>query len=596
MIVGQIGRLFSCARVALILVTAAGSATAGEIPAALYDKARAQASVRVIVQLRVATIPEGHLESTNAVASQRQGIAARRSKLMTDLAATRHRMIREFETIPFVALEVGPDALLVLEASPDVVGVEEDYLLRLLLSQSVPLVGAPQAWAAGFDGTGTAVAILDSGIDKTHPFLAGKVVEEACFSSNGSCPNGLTSQIGSGAAAPCTYSPSDCFHGTFVAGIAAGAGVSFSGVAKGAQLIAVQVESRQTGSSCTGGPDPCARSFISDLVMGLERVFALRNLYAIAAANVSVGSIELASTSPCDSGIVNAMVKGTIDNLRSVGIATIIASGNDSFINGIEFPACISTAISVGATTKADVVWPLSNSASFLSLLAPGVSITSSVPGGGFTSGQGTSFAAPHVTGAWAVLKQKKPTATVTEVLNALTSTGLPITDPKNGIATPRIRVNQALQTFLSTSSPASVPQILNVVTLQGVGGSEQRTFLTADFITFEATYIDPNPACAGVSPVLGQLLLFNPEGQLHFTFAAGSAAFSEGSKSRLLFTDLLPGTLPAGDYQYVFLVRDCTNVNIFVSGFQSIRVLPPEPSGAGHDRGGRPLGLLSLS
>jgi hypothetical protein len=64
-------------------------------------------------------------------------------------------------------------------------------------------------------------------------------------------------------------------------------------------------------------------------------------------------------------------------------------------------------------------------------------------------------MAAPHVTGAWAILKQKKPSATVDEVLTALTSTGLPITDPKNGIAKPRIRVNQALQA-IGPSTPVT--------------------------------------------------------------------------------------------------------------------------------------------
>jgi subtilisin family serine protease len=522
----------------------------------------------------VKAVPEGRLGSADAVASQRQKIADRRSAVFAELAGTRHRTIRAFETIPFVALEVWPDAWPALQRSGNVVAVEEDRLERAALSQSVPLVGANQAWAAGFDGTGIVVAILDTGVDKTHPFLSGKVVEEACYSNSGNCPNGLDSQTGSGAGVPCTYASDGCRHGTRLAGIAAGAGPTFSGVAKGAQIMAVQVFSRFTGSTCADfdvDEDPCALTFLSDQIAGLERVFALRNQYTFAAVNLSIGSGKF--TSPCDSE--EPARKAVIDNLRSVGIATVIASGNDGFADAINAPACISTAVSVGSTTKADIVSSFSNSASFLSLLAPGQSITSSVPGGAFATGNGTSFAAPHVAGAWAILKQKKPTATVTEVLNALTSTGLPITDPKNGIATPRIRVNQALQTFLSTSSPANVPQILNVVTLQGVGGSEQRTFLTADFITFEATYVDPNPACAGVPPVLGQLLLFNPEGQLLFTFGAGSAAFSEGSKSRLLFSDVLPGTLPAGDYQYVFLVRDCTNVNIFVSGFQSIRVLP---------------------
>jgi len=123
-------------------------------------------------------------------------------------------------------------------------------------------------------------------------------------------------------------------------------------------------------------------------------------------------------------------------------------------------------------------------------------------------------------------------------------------------------------------SGPANVPQILNVSTLKGEGGDEQRTFLTTDLITFEATYYDPNPNCVEAAPVLLQLLLFNLEGQLLFTFSGGS--ISLGSGYHLLFEDTFPPTIPAGNYQHVFLVRDCTDVNIFVSGFQTIRVLAP--------------------
>lgn len=170
------------------------------------------------------------------------------------------------------------------------VGVEEDRLLSPLLSQSVPLIGADQAWAAGFDGTGIVVAILDTGVDKTHPFLAGKVVEGACFSSSGICPNGLTTQIGGGSAVPGAYAANGCQHGTYVAGIAAGSGASFSGVARGARIIAVQVFSRLPGSQCAGaGEDPCALASVSDLIAGGERVLTLSSQYAIAAVNVSLG-------------------------------------------------------------------------------------------------------------------------------------------------------------------------------------------------------------------------------------------------------------------------------------------------------------------
>jgi subtilisin len=415
----------------------------------------------VIAQLRVHTTAEGHLEGAQAVRSQRNDIASVRSTVLAELGGSSHRKIREFETIPFVALEVGLDALSKLEESMNVVALEEDRLESLLLSQSVPLIGADQAWTDGFDGTGMVVAILDSGVDKTLAFLSGKVVEEACFSANGSCPNGLSSQTGSGAGVPCTYAPNGCRHGTFVAGIAAGAGSSFSGVARGARLIVVQVFSRFIGGNCTGeGEDPCAKSFVSDQIAGLERVFALRAQYAIAAVNMSIGSGRF--TSPCDS--TQAASKAVIDNLRSVGIATIVASGNDGFPDGIDAPACISTAISVGSSTKADTVSSFSNSASFLSLLAPGESIISFVPGGGLAIGSGTSFGAPHVTGAWAILKQRNPSATVGEVLAALTSTGLPITDPKNGITKPRIRVNLALHTSSPLAAQAFVTRLYEQV------------------------------------------------------------------------------------------------------------------------------------
>ena len=103
--------------------------------------------------------------------------------------------------------------------------------------------------------------------------------------------------------------------------------------------------------------------------------------------------------------------KPIIDNLRSIGIATVIASGNSGIPFAISSPACISSAVSVGSTNKDDTVSAFSNVASFLSLFAPGDSITSSVTGGTYASESGTSMATPHVAGAWAVLHQAAPTA-----------------------------------------------------------------------------------------------------------------------------------------------------------------------------------------
>jgi hypothetical protein len=127
-------------------------------------------------------------------------------------------------------------------------------------------------------------------------------------------------------------------------------------------------------------------------------------------------------------------------------------------------------------------------------------------------------------------------------------------------------------------SGAANVPQVLNVVTGKSASLDQQtRTFLTTDPIVAAATYYDPNAACAGVAPVLIQILFFNLEGQL---LASREDAISTpvpiGPKYRILSINLAPGALAANAYNMVWLVKDCTNVNIFVSGFYPIRVLVP--------------------
>ncbi len=410
----------------------------GETPglSQLLRKAEREGSVRVIVRLRTDFVPEGRLDRPE-VADQRDEIQGARAGLRADLRGTAHQVVREFETVPFIALEASPRALGAAQRSPRVADITEDRVNSALLSQSAPIVQAPTMWSNGYTGSGQTVAVLDTGVDSSHTFLAGKVVEEACYSGNSSCPNGTTTQTGAGSGAPCTYAASGCSHGTHVAGIAAGQG-SFSGVAKGADVMAVQVFSRFTGANCGSGEDPCALSYTSDLIKGMERVYALRSTRSFSSVNMSLGGGRFFSN--CDL----EPAKAIIDNLRSAGIATVIASGNNGYVDSMSSPACISSAVSVGSTTKGDDVSGFSNSASFLSLLAPGSNINSSVPGGGFASFSGTSMATPHVAGAWALLKQEDPSASVATVLSALQSTGTPVLDSGNGLTKPRINVADA--------------------------------------------------------------------------------------------------------------------------------------------------------
>src|SRR4029450_2859525 len=124
----------------------------------------------------------------------------------------------------------------------------------------------------------------------------------------------------------------------------------------------------------------------------------------------------------------------------------------------VSTPACVSSAISVGSTSKTDAISWFYNVASFLSLLAPGESIPSSVPGGAYVALSGTSMAAAHISGAWAVARQAAPGAGVTTVLNAFRQTGLPIADtrsPEVGATVPRLRLFQALASLVSVTSPS---------------------------------------------------------------------------------------------------------------------------------------------
>ena len=414
-----------------------GPALAGApVPVALDAEARARGHVRVIVQL--------------APAASRGERRMRQDGALAGVDARTRGAARRYAHVDAVALDASPQSLRALAASPDVRQIVLDGPLAApSLDSTGPIVGATAATAAGFDGSGVAVAILDTGVDRQHPFLAGRVVSEACFSANASCPNGQTSQLGSGAGAPCTYS-GQCSHGTHVAGIAASSDAVYRGVASGAQLASIEVFSMFTGVDCAGsGYDPCALAWPSDIIAGLDHARTLAGTLPLVAANMSLGSGTYYGKSSCDNG--NVTTKQAIDALLAVGVASVAASGNNYSPDAMAAPGCISSAVSVGAVDDTDQVAVFSNSMYMLDFFAPGVLVRSSVPGGGTQTLNGTSMATPHVTGAFAVLRQASPTAPLSALLAALQNTGLPVTDTRplaKNLTRPRIRVNLAVKSL----------------------------------------------------------------------------------------------------------------------------------------------------
>lgn len=497
----------------------------------LVDEAAQKGSVRVIVGLNVPFQVESAIDASQ-VGAQRAAIQSAQSGLLNELAGTSYRVHNTFWAVPFMAVSVDQAGITRLATSRGVVSIERDRLNRVALDNATMITGAAAAHAEDIWGEGQTVAILDTGVDRNHPFLqdefgSSRVVREACFSSDGLvygyvnetlCPNGQTQQIGAGAADPFTKCVNEygmnCSHGTHVAGIAAGAAVpgsaaiTFNGVAPKAQIIGVQVFTYFPGIS-----PPDIATWTSDYVAGLQYVYGLRDELDIAAVNLSLGGGQYSDQATCDAD--NRAVKAIIDSLRAADIATVVASGNGGLTTALSAPACISSAISVGATTDADLVAGFSNSAPFLSLLAPGMAITSSIPDNGgcgadgcYASFSGTSMAAPHVAGAWALYKsgQGNHNKSVADVLFTFQNKGTLIQDTRNGVITPRIQIDEALHikpptTPLPTEPPSTVAGddidiAFEIPALPYNSSTDSPPGAVIDLDNFTAYHDDPTPSC----------------------------------------------------------------------------------------------------
>lgn len=379
-----------------------------------------------------------------------------------------------FDYIPYVSIWVNNEAQyaallanpMVAEAFQDVpVPAHELDAAPAAMAQAIPWINADDAHTLGYTGSGYVVAILDTGVDKNHGYLSGKIVSEACYSTNDAfsnstslCPGGVEESIAVNSAMPYggNCPAGACDHGTHVAAIAAGTYSGFKGVAPDAGIIAIQVFSRFDSFVQCKGASTCVKSFTTDQVKGLERVYALRTAFTtIAAANMSLGGGQYYNY--CDSDIR----KPIIDNLASAGIATVISSGNDGYTDSVGAPGCISTAYTVGATgdNNDTVAWFSNAHPDILDIWAPGVNITSAVP---LASGVGpipteiwggTSMSAPMVTGAFAVLKQAHPGLSLEQLWAVMATAGATVTDTRIGGTTvaPRLDFSTA---FTAPSTP----------------------------------------------------------------------------------------------------------------------------------------------
>lgn len=368
-----------------------------------------------------------------------------REDAMASLTSDDFTLQTRWHTITGFAGVARASALAKLDADPNIASVELDLPGRADLAQSVPMIGGDVVHAAGYTGQGITVAILDTGIDYTHPDLADHIVDQQCFCTNGCCPNGQSTQSGTGAALD------ENGHGTNVAGIIASKGTIASvGVAPGVKIVAVRVLAKD--GSFVG---------LSQIISGMQWVYD--NHPEVRVINASLGTFPTLFSGYCDAQ--SSAIAQMINKLRARGVAVFVSSGNQASTTQMGSPACVQNSISVGAvydgnnnsvtfpqvctdaTTTADQITCFTNSNATLDLLAPGAVITSTGLGGGRSNYIGTSQASPHCAGAAAILLSIHPTLTPDDIESILKSTGKPIADSRNAVVTPRLNLLAAVQT-----------------------------------------------------------------------------------------------------------------------------------------------------
>src|SRR3954470_5936815 len=272
------------------------------------------------------------------------------------------------------------------------------------LDASVPQIGAPQAWAAGYTGAAVPVGVVDTGIDDTHPDLAGKVAAAQDFTTDGN----LLDKVG---------------HGTHVASTIAGSGAAsagkYKGVAPDAKLYSAKV--------CLA--DGCEESAI---IAGMEWAAGTQHAKVV---NLSLGGTDSPDVDPLEQAVQRLT--------EQYGTLFVVAAGNSGAEGTVGSPSTADDALSVAAVSKTEELadfssrGPRGDGAIKPEISAPGVDIVAARgkdgvlgdptgPADRYVRMSGTSMATPHVAGSAAILAQQHPDWTPGQLKAALMAAARP--------------------------------------------------------------------------------------------------------------------------------------------------------------------------
>jgi serine protease len=346
-------------------------------------------------------------------------------------------------------------ALRPLSAVRGVAVAEPDYVVRLAATPNDPSYGslwglnnandadidAPEAWDVGTGTGGTVVAVIDSGVDYTHPDLAANM-----WRNPGETPgdgvdndtNGIIDDVFGADFANNDGNPmDDRDHGTHVAGTIGAVGnnsVGVTGVAWRTRIMAVKFLNANGSGSISN---------------------------AIRAINYAITEGASILNNSWGAGVYSAGLEAAIVNAKNAGAVFVAAAGNSGVNTDVtpNYPSNhnVDNVLSVAATDSNDNLASFSNyGATTVDLAAPGVSVLSTMPGGGYGWKSGTSMATPHVAGALAVYWDKNPTMTYTQVISSL----LGSVDQKASLAGKTVTGGRLNLKSLMESPPPSPPPL----------------------------------------------------------------------------------------------------------------------------------------
>ncbi len=319
--------------------------------------------------------------------------AASDAAVQASLRAAGAREIGRVPQIGVRILQVAPRAearvIAALSKNPNFEFAEPDYIANIILTPNdpyyavyqwhLPKVSAPTAWDTTTGAAGVTVAVVDSGVQSTHPDLAGRVLPGYDYVNNDSDPS------------------DDNGHGTAVAGVAAAKGndgIGVAGAAWNVSILPVKVMS----ASGSGSHSAIANGINYSADRGARII------------NLSLGGTSSSRT-----------LQSAVNYAWNKNCVLIAAAGNNGTSTAV-YPAAYSNVVAVSATTSADTMASFSSYGSFVDLSAPGQDITTTWPGGGYVTISGTSFSSPLTAGVAALALSVNPALSNSQVSSLLTS------------------------------------------------------------------------------------------------------------------------------------------------------------------------------